>query len=148
MENMNNIPETNEQLYPKKGLDKKGVVILIISLVLSVVFFTIGFISLSGKKLELYETITDSVEEYEYVEYKFTPESSGYYAVYVDGARVTGCEDEDGDYITYTRISNFTASLNYDYACYFYLSIDITYTIEFYTQDDEISILLERYYDY
>ena len=52
---MNNIPETNNVAPTKKGLDKKGGVILVFSLILSLIFFIIGFVSLGGKTLKLNE---------------------------------------------------------------------------------------------
>lgn len=64
----------------------------------------------------------ESTSVYTYTEnyvIEFTPNSSGYYSIYIDGARFTKMEDEDG----------YTTSLSYDQtnAYYNYYTYDYKY---------------------
>ena len=145
MENMNNIPETSELSPSKKSFDKTSWAILIISLALSIVFFVIGFSSLGSKKLELYEVKTDSVEAYEYEAYEFTPENGGYYVLYMEGASLSYCEDEDEDSISYSSLPSYEISSSYDYGYVVYIPRGTTCVFNIYTQESEITLYLDRY---
>lgn len=139
---MNNIPEMGNVTPNKKRLDKKGGLILVFSLILSLIFFIIGFVSLGGKTLKLDEIRTDSVSAYEYVDYKFTPEASGYYLLKLDDATLSHCEDEYGYSRSWNLLSPY--GTGYDYVVEIHLYSGETYTFELFTQDDEITILIER----
>lgn len=145
--NMNNIPEM-ETISPKKKLDTTGGIILVISLILSVIFFTIGFFSFGGKELQLNEERTDSVESYEYTTYEFTPEYSGYYVLYLEDAILSSCADENGDRGSYTSLPSYDLPSGYDHGYYVYIPGRTTYSFEVYSQDDEISLIIQNFYNY
>ena len=146
MENTtNNFPQLDPLTPSTKKLDKKGVIILVVSLILSVIFFIIGFASLGGKKLEVGVSRTDSVDSYEYVTYKFKAEQSGCYILYVDNANLVSCEGEYSDYSWGTASYN-KIPYSFDSGYIFVFSSDTTYTFEVYTQNSEITLLIEYHY--
>ncbi len=134
----------------EKRFGKAGALFLVISLVLGITFFIVGIVLVSGgegssdrkdSSYTLYEGSSKyiSADSYEYYTCEFTPDSTGYYYIMVDGANVSSVYSEDGDYVTkYTEYS-----YSYDHCYEVYLYSYETYEIELYSNDYSIYVLVD-----
>ena len=109
----------------KKILDVKGLIILISSLVLSVVFIVWGIVVLETENdysgggynpstnnsitLELNNTHYEDTTPYETVTFKFTPSSSGNYVIKINNGTLNLVKDSYGN-----QMSTYYSSSSYD----------------------------------
>ena len=119
----------------KTSLDKKGLTILITSLILALVFIFIGTIILIAPALEdsssnnsgnskpstvetVYSGSTKYIYKTGYVEYEFTPTSTKSYSLYFDDCEIVSITDEYGDDVRYNEYSSYTSAYLYSYTTY------------------------------
>ena len=140
----------------KNTADKKGVVILIITLILSAVFFIIGAVQLGGGgyrgPYSQYQELSLNTSKYNYdvsyggsASYRFKPTSSGYYKVSVYNGSFDYCYDESGSSKSIYYNSSSGQTKTYEV----YLSNYSTYKLTFYKTSSSSSsylrVLIERY---
>lgn len=127
----------------KASLDKKGVTILVVSLVMAFVFILIGTIMLVAPLLEnnetnnnssntpstattsVYEGIAKYIYTTGYQTYTFQPDSTGYYYIYCSDCEVDSVKTSSGTGVTPYRYSSFVSV---------YLSSGKTYSIRVYSE--------------
>ena len=71
-----------------KKLDSKSKLILVISFALALIFFIIAFTMGGARKISVYENKYVSTDYGDYVDFKFKPNSSGYYYLACDNGRL------------------------------------------------------------
>ena len=135
-----------------KKLDKKGVAILVINLILSFIFILSGIMvasddydddddyygGSSSSSLTLNSTTVKYTSSYNYYSFTFYPTSSQYYNIYIDDGEVISVTDSYG----YTKTLYGESSYSWDEAYEVYLSSYTTYTIRVYAKSSSITILI------
>ena len=146
----------------KKGLDKKGKLIFLISMITAAIFFISGILvlTLSGPgnnvgntgsgnnvgnrlfELELNKRTTFSVEEYEIAEFEYTPSKSGYYTLTVSGGGLRYVLNPNEVTISFSQISvnEYGDTNRYEV----YLLSGTTYTFNVYATSSFITLKLEN----
>lgn len=139
-------------------LDKTGLVIFIISLVVALALIISGIIVIAGNNkdsdgdnntttggtntittISAYDNYYENVDIYTYKEYEFSPTTSGYYSIYVDGAQMTRVSD------AYSNKSySSTSSSSYENAYLINLQAGSTYKLKFYAQSYYINIYIVK----
>lgn len=131
-------------------LDKTGLVIFIISLVVALALIISGIIVIADNNtttggtntittISAYENYYENVDTYTYKEYEFSPATSGYYSIYVDGAQMTRVSD------AYSNKSySSTSSGTYENAYTINLQAGSTYKLKFYAQSYYINIYIVK----
>ena len=138
-------------------LDRVGIIILVFTLVLSTVFFTIGGIKISRDN-DYYDdyyygssssyptyTVYSGTTKYiyqsygEYCDITFYCSSTGTYNIKMDGAYITSMKNSYNSSISYS--SSYNSLYDYTYTAYLYSGN--TYTIRIYTTSTSTSFLIQ-----
>ena len=144
----------------KKGLDKKGKLIFLISMIVAAIFFVSGIVVLTlsgsgnnventgnnventGIELKLNEQRRFSVEEYDTASFEYTPSKSAYYTLTVSGGGLRRVEKPNGTAISISPISvnEYGDTNRYEV----YLLSGTTYTFDVYATSRFITLKLEN----
>ena len=122
---------------------KTTFIILIVSWVLAITLIVLGIVSCSSKKhvLTLDSSYSMSVEQYEDYTFEFTPSSSRYYELSMDGGYLSEVSSETSSSVSYSSISTYA----WDYAYKVYLSAGTTYYFEIWAEDDFLNVRISNY---
>ena len=137
-------------------LDKKGLIILIVSLILAITSIVTGIILFDVDEVDYREpssedyyyistgsSYTYDVDSYEYVTFEFSSYYSGNYLIKINGAEVYSVKDNYG----YTLSTYSEYGYSYDEVESVYLNSYTTYKVRVYTGSnyDNITIRVDYY---